>query len=138
MGISRIRTTDEQKQLLARQIATSIARGRRVESQGDFQAVLLRGRRVNHLLHLILTLLTFWLMGGWAWGLDRTGDLRRREEGNRDGGRVRQRHPLQSVKTGSTEQGRPRRSLKQQPTKRDDERTRPATAGSSSFHTPTL
>ena len=67
MGISRIRTTDEQKQLLARQIATSIARGRRVESQGDFQAVLLRGRRVNHLLHLILTLLTFWLMGGWAW-----------------------------------------------------------------------
>ena len=67
MGTSRIRTTDEQKQLLARQIATSIARGRRVESQGDFQAVLLRGRRVNHLLHLILTLLTFWLIGGWIW-----------------------------------------------------------------------
>ena len=67
MGTNRIRTTDEQKQLLARQIATSIARGRRVESQGDFQAVLLRGRRVNHLLHLILTLLTFCLMGGWIW-----------------------------------------------------------------------
>ena len=34
MGTNRVRTTDEQKQLLARQIATSIARGRRVESQG--------------------------------------------------------------------------------------------------------
>ena len=98
MGISRIRTTDEQKQLLARQIATSIARGRRVESQGDFQAVLLRGRRVNHLLHLISHPTDLLADGRVGLGLDRTGDLRRREEGNRDGGRVRQRHPSPKCK----------------------------------------
>ena len=67
METNRIRTTEEQKQLLARQIGRSVAQGRRVESQGDFQAVLVRGRRPNHILHLILTLCTFWIMGGWAW-----------------------------------------------------------------------
>ena len=33
----------------------------RVESQSDYQAVLVSGKKVNHVLHLILTLLTFGL-----------------------------------------------------------------------------
>ena len=40
-----------------------LPRGMRVESQGDYQAVLIKGRRVNHILHLILTLVT---AGLWA------------------------------------------------------------------------
>lgn len=37
--------------------------GARVESQSDFQAVLVRGKPVNHTLHLILSLVT---CGVWA------------------------------------------------------------------------
>lgn len=44
-------------------MATQIALGnRRIESQTDDQAVIVRGRPVNHMLHLILTLIT----GVWA------------------------------------------------------------------------
>ncbi len=48
---------------MARQIASLITQGRRVESQSDFQAVLVQGHRVNHVLHLIMTLIT---LGVWA------------------------------------------------------------------------
>ena len=38
--------------------------GGRVESQGDYQAIVVEGRRVNHILHVILSFLTcgFWLI----------------------------------------------------------------------------
>jgi hypothetical protein len=38
--------------------------GARIESQGDFEAVLVKGNRPNHILHLILSLLTagLWLI----------------------------------------------------------------------------
>ena len=56
-------TTEERKEVLARHIAVWLSEGYRVESQGEFQAVLLRGHRVKHILHLIITLIT----GGiWA------------------------------------------------------------------------
>jgi hypothetical protein len=56
------KTTDERKEALATSVANSIAQGRRVESQSDYQAVLVKGKPVNHILHLILTLVTvgFW------------------------------------------------------------------------------
>lgn len=57
------KTSDERKELMARTIAGQIANGGRVESQSDFQAVLVKGKKVNHVLHLILTLVTFSL---WA------------------------------------------------------------------------
>ena len=57
------KTTDERKELLARQVASLITQGRRVETQSDFQAVLLQGHRVNHLLHALITLFT---VGLWA------------------------------------------------------------------------
>ena len=65
-GATRRKTSDERKELLARQIANLIPRGLRVESQSDYQAVLVSGRRVNHVLHLILTLVTC-LTWGIVW-----------------------------------------------------------------------
>lgn len=37
-------STEQRREALARQISTLIVQGRRVESQGDYQAVLVRGR----------------------------------------------------------------------------------------------
>jgi hypothetical protein len=57
------KSSDERKAILARQIATMVAQGRRVESQSDYQAVLVKGHRPNHVLHLILTIITVGLWG---------------------------------------------------------------------------
>lgn len=56
------KTPDDRKQALARAIQTEVAGGSRIESQGDYQAVAVRGHRVNHVLHLILSLVT---LGAW-------------------------------------------------------------------------
>ena len=57
------KSVDERREILSRQIGSLLSQGRRVESQSDFQAVLLRGHAVNHVLHLIITLFT---LGFWA------------------------------------------------------------------------
>lgn len=48
---------------LATSIRSHVAQGWRVESQTSTDAILVRGRGCNHVLHLILTVLTF---GFWA------------------------------------------------------------------------
>lgn len=48
---------------LAQAVANQVRQGSRVESQMDLQAVLVDGKPVNHILHLILTLVTCFL---WA------------------------------------------------------------------------
>ena len=58
------KTTDERRELLARHVSMQITQGWRVESQCDFQSVLIRGQKVNHMLRLILTLVTL-----GVWGL---------------------------------------------------------------------
>ena len=55
------KTPEERKELLARTIAGQIANGARVESQSDFQAVVVKGKPVNHVLHLIVSLFTLLL-----------------------------------------------------------------------------
>jgi hypothetical protein len=60
------KTTEERKELLARTIMGQIASGARVESQSDYQAVIVRGKPVNHVLHLILTLVTVFTWG-FVW-----------------------------------------------------------------------
>lgn len=60
---SGVKSADERKQLLARALQTQIAQGARIESQSDFQAVVIKGKHVNHVLHLILTLVTFFMWG---------------------------------------------------------------------------
>ena len=57
------KSSDERKQALARTLQSEVAGGARIESQSDYQAVLVKGHRVNHVLHLILTLVT---LGIWA------------------------------------------------------------------------
>lgn len=60
------RTDDERKVILAQQLQTAAARGLRIESQSDFQAVLVEGKPVNHVLHAILTIFTC-LLWGIVW-----------------------------------------------------------------------
>ena len=70
MTITEMETTtvatkspEQRKELLARAVANQVRQGGRVESQTDYQAVLVTGQKVNHVLHLILTLVTFGLWG---------------------------------------------------------------------------
>jgi len=66
-GISTTkRSADERKALLAQQIQSAAARGMRVESQSDFQAVMVEGQPVNHVLHAIITIFSCGLWG-IAW-----------------------------------------------------------------------
>ncbi len=55
-------TDDQRKQALANAVAREVGNGCRVESQTDFQAVVVKGKRPSHLLHLILSLVT---LGIW-------------------------------------------------------------------------
>jgi hypothetical protein len=59
--VSGRKSPEERKELLSRTVASQVANGARVESQSDFQAVLVRGKSVNHVLHLILTLVTLFI-----------------------------------------------------------------------------
>lgn len=56
---------ENRKAILAREVAAEIRKGWRVESQTEFQAVLVKGHRPNHLLHLLLSVFTIglWLIG---------------------------------------------------------------------------
>jgi hypothetical protein len=54
---------EARKELLGRTVAAQIATGARVQSQSDYQAVVVNGRPINHVLHLILCILTIFL---WA------------------------------------------------------------------------
>lgn len=58
----------QRRAALAEHVAMAVQNGWRVESQTDFQAVLVDGHRTNHLLHLILSLVTLglWLI---VWGI---------------------------------------------------------------------
>ncbi len=58
-----LKSSDERKAALARTIANIVAQGRRVESQSEYQAVLVRGRHVRHVLHFVLTVIT---VGVWG------------------------------------------------------------------------
>lgn len=53
----------ERKAILAAKLQEAVARGGRVESQSDTMATVVYGKPVNHVLHLLLTLVT---AGIWA------------------------------------------------------------------------
>lgn len=58
------KSPDERRAALAQRIQYVVnVDGARVESQTDYQAVVVTGKKVNHVLHLILTLVTlgFWV-----------------------------------------------------------------------------
>jgi len=66
-GLTEIDTTrrspDERKAILAQQLQSGVARGLRIESQSDYQAVLVEGKPVNHTLHAIITIFSCGLWG---------------------------------------------------------------------------
>lgn len=55
---------DQRRAVLAQSLAGIVHTGARVESQTDTQAVVVVGRTPNHVLHLLLTLVTC-----GAWGI---------------------------------------------------------------------
>lgn len=55
---------ERRRAILAEKIAEQARSGYRVESQTDYQAILVKGHRPNHLLHLILSILT---LGLWLF-----------------------------------------------------------------------
>lgn len=60
-------SADRRKEALARAIASQLGQGgRRIESQSDYNAVIVQGKPVNNVLQLILTLVTFG-MWGFVW-----------------------------------------------------------------------
>lgn len=71
-------SADERKALLAQAVSNQIRSGRRVESQGDYQAVIVYGQRVNHVLHFFIGLFTlgFWWL---VWIMIAIGGGLRRE-----------------------------------------------------------
>jgi len=57
------KNADERKQMLARTTANEVRQGWRVESQSDYQVVMVKGSRPNHLLHLFITIFTLGIWG---------------------------------------------------------------------------
>ena len=60
----RIRSSEERKQILKDYVVEQVALGFRVEAQEDFSAVLIFGKNPNHILHLLLSIVTFgvWIL----------------------------------------------------------------------------
>jgi len=56
-------TQEERKSRLSLAVRQEVAAGGRIESQTDYTAIVRHGKPVNHILHLILTLVT---AGLWA------------------------------------------------------------------------
>ena len=57
--------TDRQRAtILEASVIDAISKGWRVEAQGKFHAVIVEGGKVNHILHLLLSLITvgLWLL----------------------------------------------------------------------------
>jgi hypothetical protein len=67
-SLSTKRVSEKQrKAILAQQLQQATVRGLRIESQSDFQAVMIEGQKVNHVLHAVLTVFTCFLWGiVWA------------------------------------------------------------------------
>ncbi len=60
------KSPEERKAILAQQVQMAVGRGLRVDTQSETMVVVVSGKPVNHILHLILTLVTlgFW---GIVW-----------------------------------------------------------------------
>ena len=55
------RSPEERKEILDTELAAHIRRGWKVESQSEFMVAVVWGKPVNHVLHLIVSLVTFGL-----------------------------------------------------------------------------
>ena len=71
-------TADERKRKVANQIRTEVTQGGRVESQGDYDAVIATGKEINHTVHLIATIFTCGLWGLVWIVIALTGGIKRK------------------------------------------------------------
>lgn len=64
----RTYSPDERKAALARTVAEQVRHGWHVQSQTDFQAIMVKGSKPSHGLHMFLSLIT---LGLWlpVWGI---------------------------------------------------------------------
>ena len=69
--LSGVRPDAERKRQLAEAVQRQVVQGGRIESQSDFQAVLVHGREVNHTLHVLLSIFTcgLWLIPWLVMGV---------------------------------------------------------------------
>jgi hypothetical protein len=51
-------TAEERRAALEEFVAARMAEGWRVESRSEFSVTMVRGKRINHILHLLLTIIT--------------------------------------------------------------------------------
>jgi hypothetical protein len=58
-----VRSTQDRKKILADAIQREVVQGGRIQSQAEFQAVLVKGERPNHTVHAIVTIFTCGLWG---------------------------------------------------------------------------
>ena len=56
-----LKSGDERRMILAKQIERQVTPDMRIESRGDFQAVLVYGSKPNHLLHFLIGVFTIGL-----------------------------------------------------------------------------
>jgi Na+/H+-translocating membrane pyrophosphatase len=67
-------SAEQKRKIVESEITRAVSKGARVELQTDETAVVVFGHRVNHVLHLILTLVTaglwaiVWIIGALAGG----------------------------------------------------------------------
>jgi hypothetical protein len=52
-GVTTRKAPDERKEALGRAVQRQVSLGARVESQADYQAILVTGHGSNHLLHFV-------------------------------------------------------------------------------------
>lgn len=64
VNVPRVLSPEERRAVLAQAVQRHVLSGGRVQSQTDQNAVILWGSKPNHVLHLILTLVT---MGLWVF-----------------------------------------------------------------------
>jgi len=63
-GALTLKSVDQRKEILRNFVIGRVANGYRVELQDDLSAVLLYGKRPNHILHLLLSIIT---LGIWLF-----------------------------------------------------------------------
>ncbi len=61
-GAADLKSSEERKRLLAATVQSEVVQGARVETQQDYQAVLVFGKAVNNLLHFLVGVFT---CGAW-------------------------------------------------------------------------
>ena len=63
-SIDEKKTNEERKAILEQSIQSALARGARLEVLLDFYVLLVEGKPINHILHLLLSVVTFglWLI----------------------------------------------------------------------------